>query len=177
MNNFRIGAILIILVAFAGGSWSRFYYSDSRDVASSVTSAIEVGRTLENSELRVTGSFEEPMGDLSLMGYEVSLPTCSAPLAVLPIPVKNSAIPNTYRYSEEEYNSSYIYNGTAYPESGISYRLRSLHILYSIQALLGLMKHQQFAFYLKVWTPPGCPMISASQAVALERGLTAKSRS
>jgi len=174
MNKLRYGAILIILVALAGGTWSRYHYLNSSVAESSVASSLEVGRTLENSGLQVTGSFEEPMGDLSLIGYEISLPTCSAPMAVLPIPVRSSAIPDAYRYREDEYNSSYIYNGIAYPEAGISYRLRSLHIFYRIQASLGLIKDQQFAFYLNIWIPPGCPMISNSQALTLERGLTAK---
>ncbi len=177
MNNLRNGAILIILISLAGGMWSRYQFLDSNIAESDVAPAIEVGRILEHSELRVTGSFEEQMGDLSLMGYEVALPNCSAPLAVLQIPVRNSAIPDAYRYREEKYISSYIYNGTPYPESGISYRLRSLHMFYRIEALLGLIKNQQFTTYFKVWTPPGCPEISGAQALTLERGLTAKVRS
>ncbi len=99
-------------------------------------------------------------------------PHCRHPLAILPVPAWFMVIiPTEYRYRRGEYDISYVYNGIVYPEAWISYKLALLKYFYRFQALFGLVEARQFAYFLKIWIPPGCRGISNSEASALERGL------
>ncbi len=107
-------------------------------------------------------------------GFEVSLPGCGRPVGVLPVPASSSAIiPTAFRYKPGDYDVSYLYNGQAYPEAGISYRLSLLYTFQRAQSLLGLIDGKQSASYLKIWNPAGCPKLSTSEVLTLERGLDA----
>lgn len=151
MEGLRRSTILTILIALAGGIWTRHLHTPSGQAASSV----EIRPILENSGLQVSGTFAEPLAGLT--GFEVSVPSCPQPLAILPVPATYSTIiPTEYRYRPGEYAISYVYNGIVYPEAWISYRLSFLSLLYRFQSLFGLMEAQQFAFYLKIWIPSGC---------------------
>jgi hypothetical protein len=168
MERLRYSVILIIVVAFAGGIWTRYLNTPPVQTAASM----ESHPPLEDSGFQVTGTFDVPVGGLS--GFEVSFPNCPHPIAILPVPARYMAIiPTEYRYRQGEYDISYVYNGNIYPETGISYRLGLMSTFYRFQALLGLGEARQFAYYLKIWTPSGCRGISNAEASALERALVA----
>jgi hypothetical protein len=170
-QNLRYGVIAIILIALAGGVWTRRH----SEAASEPSVSEEIGPGLGSSGIKTTGSFEEPVTGMA--GFEASLPGCARPAAILPVSASNSAIiPTAFRYHSGDYDISYIYNGRAYPEAGISYRLSFLYTFYRIQSLLGLMHGGPFGVYLKVWSPAGCPEISTSVASTLERRFIAAQR-
>ncbi|MGH7783243.1 MAG: hypothetical protein ACREO5_05315 [Candidatus Binatia bacterium] len=166
MAGLRRSVILIMLIALAGGIWTRHFYTNTRKAES----LVEIRPSFENSGLRVTGTFDEPVGDLT--GFEISFPYCSRPLAILPVPSWLMAIISTeYHYRPGEYDISYVYNGNVYPETWISYKLIFLNYFYRFQSLFGLVEARQFAYCLKIWIPPDCRGISTTEASALERGL------
>jgi len=116
MERLRYSVILIIVVAFAGGIWTRYLSIPSIQA----TSLVGI-RPNFDSELQLTGTFAEPLADLT--GFEVSYPSCARPLAILPVPVTYTAItPTEYRYGRGEYDISYVFNGNVYPEAWISYK-------------------------------------------------------
>jgi hypothetical protein len=166
MDRLRQCALLIIFFATAGGVWARCLYASSN----LAESAVEIRQPPENASIHVAGTFIEQLA--ALPGLEVSSPNCPLPWAVLPISMRRSAIiPTEYRYRPGDYDVAYVYNGSVYPEAGVSYKLSLLHILYRFQSMFGLIEGRQFAFYLKIWVPRGCPGVSADDASALERGL------
>jgi hypothetical protein len=169
MDNLRRIVVLIILVALGGGIWARYLYARS-DLAESL---VGIRQPPQDGGLNVTGSFDEPLGGAP--GLEVSFPSCPRPIAVLPVSMKRSAIiPSEYRYRHGDFDVSYVYNGGVYPEAGVNYKLNFLHVLYRFQSMFGLIEGRQFAFYLKIWVPSGCPGVSTAEASALERGLIAR---
>ena len=164
MERLRYSVILLIVVAFAGGIWTRYLSTSSIQAASSVG-------IRPNSGLQITGTFAESLADLT--GFEVSFPNCPHPLAILPVPASFTAIiPTEYRYRRGEYDISYVYKGNVYREAWISYKLSLLSTFYRLQSLLGLVEARQFAYYLKIWTPSGCPGISTPEASSLERSFS-----
>jgi hypothetical protein len=166
MERLRYSVILIIVAALAGGIWARSLSTSEGQAASPA----EVHSLPENSGLQVTGTFDVPVGGLS--GFEISVPNCAHPLAVLPVPTRlMTIIPTEYRYQQGEYDISYVYNGNVYPEAWINYRLGLLSIFYRIKALFDPPGATQFAYYLKIWTPSSCRGISNAEASALERAL------
>lgn len=167
-ENLRYGVILIILIALAGGIWTRRHHMAASEPALSE----EPDPALTASRIKTTGSFEELV--TGMPGFEVSLPGCGRPVGVLPVPASSSAIiPTAFRYKPGGYDVSYLYNGQAYPEAGISYRLTLLYALNRIRSFLGLMDGEPLAFYLKIWTPSDCPGLSTSVGSTLERGFIA----
>ena len=169
MDSLRRIVVLVILVSSGGGIGARYFYARS-DLDESL---VGIRRAPESAGLKVTGEFEEPLGGAP--GVEVSFPSCPRPLAVLPISLKRSAIiPSEYRYRHGDFHVSYVYNGGVYPEAGVNYKLNLLHVLYRFESMFGLVEGRQFAFYLKIWVPSGCPGVSAAEASALERGLIAR---
>ena len=124
MRGLRISVILIILVALAGGIWPRHLYKALEPTA---PAAVEIRRAFESSNLQVTGTFAESLGNTT--GFEISIGRCARPLAVLPIPAAYSAIiPTEYRYRAGAYDIAYVYSGSIYPEERISFRLSLLNI-------------------------------------------------
>jgi hypothetical protein len=169
MEGLRRVVVFITFVSLAGGVWARYLYASS-DLAES---AVGVRQPPESSAIQVTGTFEEPLA--GSIGFEVLSPSCPHPLAVLPVSMKRSAIiPTEYRYHQGDFDVSYVYNGAVYPEANVSYRLSFLHVLYRFESMFGLIEGRRFAFYLKIWTPSGCPAISSADASALEQGLIAR---
>jgi hypothetical protein len=166
MRGLRLGVILIILFALAGGVSRRHLYKALEPTA---RPAAEIRRALESSNLQVTGTFAESFGNIT--GFEISIPRCAHPLAVLPIPAQYSAvIPTEYRYRPGTYSIAYVYMGNIYPEERISYRLSLLNMIYRFESLFGLVDRKRFVFYLKVWIPKECGGISNFEASSLERG-------
>jgi hypothetical protein len=166
-KNLRYGVIVIILIAFGGGIWTRYRLA----TASESPFSDEIGPGLESFGIRTTGSFKEQITGMA--GFEVSLPSCAQAAAVLPVPAWSSVIiPTAFRYHQGDYKVSYVYNGRTYPEERINYKLRLLSILYRTESLLVLNNNVQTAFYLKIWSPPACPELSTSEALSLERYLT-----
>ena len=169
MRGLHLGVILIILVALAGGVWRRHLHKALEPTA---PPAAEIRRAFESSNLQVTGTFAELLGNIT--GFEFSIWRCARPLAVLPIPGAYSAIiPTEYRYRPGAYNIAYVYDGDIYPEDWISYRLSVLSIIYRFESLFGLVDRRRFFFFLKIWIPKECGGISSSEASSLERGLIA----
>jgi hypothetical protein len=169
MRGLRISVILIILVALAGGIWPRHLHKALEPIA---PAALEIRRAFESSNLQVTGTFAEPLGNTT--GFEISTRRCARPLAVLPIPAEYSAIiPAEYRYRAGAYDIAYVYSGSIYPEERISFRLSLLNTIYRVESLFGLVDRKRFAFYLKIWIPRECGGISNCEASSLERALIA----
>jgi hypothetical protein len=165
MRGRRLGVILIILVALAGGVWARHLYKTLKWTEP----VVEIRRAFESSNLQVTGTFAESLGNIT--GFEISIPRCGHPLAVLPVPAQYSAvIPTEYRYRPGAYNIAYVYMGNIYPEERISYRLGLLNTIYRLESLFGLVDRKRFVFYLKIWIPKECGGISNFEASSLERG-------
>ena len=169
MRGLRIGVTLIIFVALAGGIWPRHLYLDLERTA---PHAVEMRRGFESSNLQVTGTFAEWLGNLT--GFEISIRRCALPLGVLPIPAGYLVItPTEYRYRPGAYNIAYVYGGNIYTEERISYTLPLLNIYYRFESLFGSVDRKRFAFYLKVWIPKECGGISNFEASSLDRGLIA----
>jgi hypothetical protein len=166
IDRLRFSVILIILVAFAGGIWTR-YLSTSSVEASTL---VEINPALFDAGLQLTGTFGEPYGGLT--GFEVSFPDCPHPLAILPVSARyTSLIPTEYHYGRGQYDISYVYNGNIYAEAWISYKLSLLNSYYRLQAFFSVGEGRQFAYYLKIWIPTDCPGISTGDVFALERAL------
>lgn len=163
MERLRYGVILIIAVALTGGIWTRWRLMSQVHAASPVESYL----LPENSGLHVTGTFDVPVGSLS--GFEISVPNCSQPLAILPVPTRlMTIIPTEYRYQQGEYDISYVYNGNVYAEPWINYKLGFLSIFYRIKILFDPLKARQVAYYFKIWAPSNCGVSNAA-ASALVR--------
>jgi len=167
MERWRYSAILIMFLALAGGIWTRLVYTNS-NLAGSL---VEIRQPSKESGINVTGTFQEPVGGLK--GFEVSLPNCRQPMAILPISTKTYAGSTAaeYHYHHGEYKISYVLNSKIYPENYITYRLTFLRILYRFQSMFGLIKGRQFAYYLKIWIPTGCAGVSTHDVSALERAM------
>jgi len=166
MARLRYGVILIIVVAFAGGIWTRYLNTSPVQPAS----LVESNPKLVYSGLQVMGTFDEPIDGLT--GFEVSYPNCPHPLAILPVPALYMAIiPTEYRYRSGDYDIAYVYKGNVYRETWISYKLSLLNAYYRVQALFGLAEAKQFAYYIKIWIPSGCRALSNAEASLLERDL------
>ena len=160
MERLRFTAILIIAVTLAGGFWTRWRFMSQAALPA------ESYLLPENSGLRVTGTFDVPVGSLS--GYEISVPNCSQPLAILPVPMgRVTIIPTEYRYHQGEYDISYVYHGNVYAEPWINYKLGFLSIFYRIKDLFVPLEARQQA-YFKIWVPSSCS-ISNAEASALGR--------
>ncbi len=167
----RYSVVVIILIALGGGIWTRHRFA----AASQPSSSEEIGPGLERPGVKAPGSFEEPVTGMA--GFEFPLAGCERPVGVLPVPASNAAIiPAAFRYKPGDYEISYLYNGQAYPEAGISYRLTLLYALNRIRSFLGLMDGEPFAFYLKIWTPSDCPGLSTFVESRLEQGFIAAQR-
>jgi hypothetical protein len=67
MDRLRYSVILIIVVAFAVGIWTRYLAIFSVETSTPV----EINPALLDAGLQLTGTFGEPFGDLT--GFEVSL--------------------------------------------------------------------------------------------------------
>jgi hypothetical protein len=166
MERLRYCVILIIAAALAGSIWARCLHTPPVQAASPV----EIHPLPENSGLQVTGTFDVPVGGLS--GFEISVPDCPQPLAILPVPTRlMTIIPTEYRYRQGEYDISYVYNGNVYAEAGINYKLGFLSIFYRTKALFDPRGATQFAYFFKIWTPSSCRGISNAEASVLERAL------
>lgn len=167
MEKWRYSVILIICFALAGGIWTRLLYASS-DLTGSL---VEIRRPAQDSGINVTGTFEEPVGGLK--GFEVALPNCDHPMAVLPISTKtySGGTADEYHYHRGNYKIIYVFNSKVYPEDSITYRLTFLRILYRFESMFGLIKGRQFAYYLKIWIPSGCATSSAPDVSALERAM------
>lgn len=74
-DRLRYSVILIIVVAFAGGIWTRYLSTLSVDASTPV----EINPALLDPGLQLTGTFGEPYGDLT--GFEVSFPNYIYPEA------------------------------------------------------------------------------------------------
>src|SRR5262249_38520154 len=97
MNGLRYGVVLLMLLTLAGGIWTR-YHSTKAD------RPVATRPSFENSELHLTGTFSQPVKDLT--GFEVSFPNCSLPLGILPIPASSLQItPAEYRYRPGKYSA------------------------------------------------------------------------
>jgi len=170
MDRLRWIVVLIISGALAGGVFARLRYASS-DLAES---QFETRQPSDSDELRLSGVFVEPLNNLT--GYEISVPRCPRPLAVMPVSTRTlSVAPSEHRYPRPgEYAVSYIYNGSIYLEDGIGPRLRLLRMLYRFQSLFGLADARNFAFYLKVWVPSDCAGVSTAEAAALQHSLIAR---
>jgi len=165
MNALRHGTALLMLLALAGGIWTRHHYIP----LSEASSAVAIQPSFENSGLQLAGTFSEPLGDLT--GFQISFPDCPQPLAILPVPAAFMAIaPSEYRYNSD-YSVLYIYNSVVHPKKFINYKLNLLNSFYRFQALFGIVEPRQFAYYFKIWIPPGCRPISEAEASLLERSL------
>ncbi len=148
MDGLRPSVILIMLVALAGGVWTRHLHTYS--------GLVEIRPALENSGLQVTGTFDEPVGNLT--GFEVLFPHCPHPLAILPVPAWFMVIiPTEYRYPRGEYDISYVYNGIVYPEEWISYKVGSLEILLPISIALWSGGGNAICILSKNMDPDGLP--------------------
>jgi hypothetical protein len=166
MDRLRYIVILIIVVAFAVGIWTRYLAIFSVETSTPT----EINPALLDAGLQVTGTFGEPFGDLT--GFEVSFPNCPHPVAILPVPARYTRlIPTEYHYGRGQYDISYVYNGNIYPEAWISYKLIVLNGYYRLQAFFSVGDARQFAYYLKIWIPTGCPAISTAEVFALERAV------
>ena len=167
MEKWRFSAILLILLALAGGVWTRLVYTSS-DRADSL---VEIRQPPKESGIDVTGTFEEAVG--GLRGVEVALPGCDRPMGILPISTKTYAGSTAaeYHYRRGQYEIIYALNGRIYPEARITYRLTFLRMLYRLQSMFGLIKGRQFAYYLKIWIPSGCADISTHDVSRLERAM------
>jgi hypothetical protein len=166
MDRPRHGVILLILLALAGGIWTRHLHTRS----GFADTLVEIRPAFENAGFRLVGTFVEPIGNLT--GFEVSFPNCSRPLAILPVSAGLKAVtPTGYRYRRGDYDISYIYNGNVYPEDWISYKLGLLNYSYRFQSLFGFVEAKQFAYFFKIWIPTGCRGISNAEASALESAL------
>ena len=169
MRGLRLSVMLIIFVALAGGIWPRYLYLALERTA---PPAVEMRRGFESSNLQVTGTFAEPLGNIT--GFEISIRRCARPLAVLPIPAGYlGIIPTDYRYRGGAYNIAYLYDGNIYSEERISYSLNFLNIIFRVKSLFGWVDRKRLAFYLKIWIPKECGGISNFEATSLDRGLIA----
>ena len=168
MIGLRYAATLVIVVALAGGIWTRYVSAlpgQSQQPAPAEAAFAHAG-------LALTGSFQEPLGGLT--GFEVSFPKCQDTIAVLPVPARNTTIaPAEYRYGGKNYNVSYLYNGTVYSQSWISYKLSLLNVYYRVRALVSLSKPEEFKYYYKIWASFGCTSLTSADVSALERALGA----
>lgn len=165
MERLRYCVILIIAVALTGGVWTRWRFMSQVPADAPVESHL----LPENSGLQVSGTFDVPVGSLS--GFEISVPNCSQPLAILPVPTRlMTIIPTEYRYHQGEYDISYVYNGNVYAEQWINYKLGFLSIFYRIKNLFGPLEARQADHYFKIWVPSNCG-ISNAAASALVRAL------
>jgi hypothetical protein len=167
MEKWRYSVTLLILIAMVGGIWTRHVYTGS-NLAGSL---VEIRQPSKASGIDVTGTFEEPVGRLK--GFEVALPNCRQPMAILPISTKTYAGSTAaeYRYHPGEYKIVYVLNSHIYPEDWITYRLTFLRIFYRFQSMFGLIKGRQFAYYLKIWVPSGCADVLPQDVSALERAI------
>jgi hypothetical protein len=166
IDRLRYSVILIIVVAFVGGIWTRCLST----FPVQAFTPVDINRAFLDAGVHLTGTFGEPYGDLT--GFEVSFPNCPHPVAVLPVPARyTSLIPTEYRYGRGQYDISYVYNGNIYPEAWISYKLSLLNSYYRLQAFFSVGEARQFAFYLKIWIPTDCPGIPTTGIFALERAL------
>jgi hypothetical protein len=164
MERLRYSVILIIAAALAGGIWARCLSTSAVQTASKG----EIHPLPENSGLQVTGIFDVLVGGLS--GFEISVPNCPQPWAILPIPTRlMTIIPTEYHYHQGEYDISYVYRGNVYAAAWINYKLGFLSIFYGIKALFDPREATQFAYYLKIWIPSSCHGISNAEASTLER--------
>jgi hypothetical protein len=166
MDRLRYSVVLIIVVAFAGGIWTRYLFMLSVETSTPV----EINPALLDAGLKLAGTFDEPYGDLT--GFEVSFPNCPHPVAILPVPARHTIlIPTAYHYGRGQYDVSYVFNGKIYPEAWISYKVSVLSGYYRLRAFFGVGEARQFAYYLKIWIPTGCPAISTAEVFALERAV------
>lgn len=171
MESLRYIVIIIVSVALATGIWARFLNMNSGPVA---VASVAYHPTFQDAASQVQGTFEEPFAGST--GFEVSFPGCARPLGILPVSVENTAIPSEYRYGQGQYESFYVYNGSVYPEKGISYRLRLLYQLYRFQSFFGLSEPKRFALYLKIWVPSDCTKVSTGELAYLQHGLIAQNK-
>jgi hypothetical protein len=167
MDRLRWIVVLVITAALAGGVAGRFRYANS----ALAESQAEIRQPSDSDDMRLAGVFNDSLS--SRTGYELVLPRCSRPLAVLPVATRALAVPpREYDYPHAgEYAVSYIFNGRAYPEEWIGGRLRFLRALYRFQSLFGLTDARSYAFFLKLWVPAECAGVSTAEAEALQRSL------
>jgi hypothetical protein len=153
----RYAVLALIVVSIAGGLWSR---SQGR-ASAELVSPERLGAALTRAQLPPVGAFTEPTA--GLRGFEIALPGCPEPLGMLPVISWNTEIaPESFRYRDGAYSVSYVYDGTAYPEASIGFRLGALSLYRRFVALVSFADARRYAYYFKVWTPAGCAGLTAA---------------
>ncbi len=121
---------------------------------------------MTRAQLPPVGDFNEPTAGLP--GFEVALPGCSDRLAMLPVITWNAEIaPELFRYRDGAYAVSYVFDGAAYPEASIGFRLGALSLARRFLALITFADARRYAYYFKVWTPAACSGLTAADLTRL----------
>jgi len=149
-------------LSIAGGAWTRI----QSETADSLVSPDRLGAILTLAKLPPAGLFTEPTAGLS--GFEVFLPNCPKPLGMLAVRSYNMEIaPAAFRYRDGEYKVSYVYNGSAYPEISIVYRLGVLSLFHRFVALITFANASRYTYYFKIWTPAACAGLTTANLAGL----------
>jgi len=147
----RYAAILVIIGALIGGILAQIFYRENEPPI-----APEMMRDgLNKAGLAVQRIFVEPLTGIA--GYEIALPSCAAPVGVLPVPARGAeAAPTAFRYQVGDYQVSYLFRGKLYSEVGINYKLNTLILLSRAQALFEPGGPGHATYYFKIWSPSAC---------------------
>ena len=121
-----------------------------------------IAEVIVRAGLQPVGYFHEPA--TGLVGIEVSMKDCSQPVALLPAMIGDMELaPDELSYRDGDYQVAYAFDGSLYPEKWISYRLEVISTWRRLAALVSRSNSERLQYYMKIWTPFGCPGLTSEE--------------
>ena len=129
-------------------------------------SVAQIREVLQRAGFQPTGTFSEQITGAE--GVEALSPSCSTPLAFLPVLFSNTEIaPDALQYGDGGYSVAYAFDGALYPENAVSLRTGIAAEWKRLKSLFVGSNERRLAYYLKIWTPNACATLTPVDAKRL----------
>jgi hypothetical protein len=158
----RYAALILIVLSVAIWIWNRPWSISLEAIASPE----RIRGIILRAGLQPTGNFQERFTGLE--GIEVASPTCSTPIAILPVMFGKLELPaDSLSYRPGAYDVAYVFDGNLYSGRWISYQLGIVAVWRRLTSLISGKDSKSLHYYMKVWTPRGCPGLTPGEVERL----------